>query len=65
MPIQFMWKNTHKSNAKYSKGFIPIRQSLERELQDGTSTSNNRTELDVSNSGASTSTSIITGCTAN
>ena len=49
-----MWMNTHKSNAKYSKGFNPIRQSLEHELQDGTSTSNNMTELDVSNGGAST-----------
>ena len=52
-----MWMNTHKSDAKYSKGFNPIRRSLEHELQDGTSTSNNRTELDVSNGGASTSTS--------
>ena len=60
-----MWMNTHKSNAKYSKGFNPIRWSLEHELQDGTSTSNNRTELDVSNGGASTSTSMITRCTAN
>ena len=34
-------------------------------MQDGTSTSNNRTELDVSNNRASTSTSMITGCTAN
>ena len=34
-------------------------------MQDGTSTSNNRTELDVSNDGASTSTRMITGCTAN
>ena len=39
-----MWMNTHKTDAKYSKGFIPIRQSLEHELQDGTSMSNNRTE---------------------
>ena len=60
-----MWMNTHKSNAKYSKGFNPIRQSLEHELQDGTSTSNNRTELDVSNGDASTSRSMITGCTTN
>ena len=28
-----MWINTHKSNSKYSKGFIPVRQSLEPELQ--------------------------------
>ena len=60
-----MWMNTHKSNAKYSKGFIPVRQSLEHELQDGSSTSTNRTELHVSNDSASTSTSMITGCTAN
>ena len=31
----------------------------------GASTSNNRTELDVSNGSASTSTSMITWCTAN
>ena len=60
-----MWMNTHKSNPKYSKGFIPIRQSLEPKLQDGTSTSTNSTELHVSNDGASTSTSMITVCTAN
>ena len=60
-----MWMNTHKSNPKYSKGFIPIRQSLKPELQDSTSTSTNRTELHVSSDGASTSTSMITACTAN
>ena len=60
-----MWMNTHNSDAKYSKGFILIRKSLEHKLQDSASTSNNRTELDVSNYGASTSTSMITGCTAN
>ena len=60
-----MWMNTHKSEAKYSKGFNPVRQSLEHELQDGTSTSNNRTELDVSNGSTSTSTSMISRCTAN
>ena len=60
-----MWMNTHKSDVKYSKGFIPIRRSLEHELQDGASTSTNRTELHVSNEGASTSTSMITQCTAN
>ena len=60
-----MWMNTHKSSAKYFKGFNPIRQSLKHELQDGTSTSNNSTELDVSNGGASTSKSMISGCTAN
>ena len=65
MPTVLMWMNTLKFNAKYSKGFIPIRQSLEHELQDGTSTSTNRTELHVSNDGASTGTSMITGCTAN
>ena len=58
-----MWMYTHKSDAKYSKGFIPIRQSLEHELQDGASTSTNRTELHVSNDCTSTSTSMITGCT--
>ena len=60
-----MWMNTHKSDAKYSKGFFPIRQSLEDELQDGASTSTNRTKLHVYNDGASSSTSMITGCTAN
>ena len=60
-----MWMNTHKSDAKYSKGFIPIRRSLEHELQDDASTSTNRTESNVSNDSASTSTSMITGCTAN
>ena len=60
-----MWMNTHKSNPKYSKGFIPIRQSLEPELQDGTSISTNSTELHVSNDCASISTSMITACTAN
>ena len=33
-------------------------------MPDGASTSNNRAELDVSNGSASTSTSMITGCTA-
>ena len=62
-----MWMNTHKSNPKYSKGLIPIRQSLEPELQDNTSTSTSTssTELHVSIDGASTSTSMITACTAN
>ena len=60
-----MWMNTHKSNPKYSKGLIPIRRSLEPELQDGASTSTSSTELYVSNDGASTSTSTITACTAN
>ena len=60
-----MWMNTHKSDAKCSKVFNPIRQSLEHELQDGASTSNNRTELDVSNGSATASTSMITGCTVN
>ena len=34
-------------------------------MQDSTSTSTNRAELHVSNDSASTSTSMITGCTAN
>ena len=34
-------------------------------MQDGASTSINRTELHVSNDGASTSTSVITRCTTN
>ena len=46
--------NTHKSDPKYSKRLIPIRQSLEPELQDGASTSTGSTELHVSNDGAST-----------
>ena len=60
-----MWMNTHKSDAKFSKGFILVRGSLEHELQGGTSASTNRIELHVSNDGASTSTSMITGCPTN
>ena len=60
-----VWMNTHKSDPKYSKGLIPIRQSLEPELQDGASTSTSSTELHLSNDCASTSTSTITACTAN
>ena len=60
-----MWINTYQSDPKYSKGQIPIRQSLEPELQDGASTSTSSTELHVSNDCASTSTSTITACTAN
>ena len=60
-----MWMNAHKFDSKYSKGFIPHRQSMEPELQDGTSTSTNSTELHVSNDSASTSTSMITACTVN
>ena len=60
-----MWMNTCRSDPKYSKGLIPIRQSLEPELQDGAGTSTSCTELHVCNDGASTSTSMITACTAN
>ena len=60
-----MWMNTHKSDPKYAKRLILVRQSLEPVLQDGASTSTSSTELHVSNDGASTSTSTITSCTAN
>ena len=66
MPIQFLCGSIHISlTPNILRGSFPLDKVWNPELQGGANTSTNSTELHVSNDSASTSTSMITACTAN